>query len=102
MVYIKNVWKNGDIITADKLNNIENGLNGLSRALDDYRDLQIAFAGGESQTNDGERINIRILSNKGDLDPRNFVMGRYRWSYYKGIRGKPWDQNTNGVMVILQ
>lgn len=90
MVYIKNVWKNGDIITADKLNNIENGLNGLSMALDDYRDLQIAFASGESQTNDGKRINIRILSNRGDLDPRNFVMGRYVWSYYKGIRGKPW------------
>lgn len=90
MVYVKTVWKNGDIITADKLNNIENGLHGLSNVLDDYRDLQIAFASGESQTNDGEKINIRILSNKGDLDPGNFVMGRYKWSYYKGIRGKPW------------
>lgn len=90
MVYVKTTWKNGDVISAEKLNNIENGLHNLSIALDDYRDLQIAFASGESQTNDGEKINIRILSNKGNLDPRNFVMGRYKWSYYKGIRGKPW------------
>nr|DAP44112.1 MAG TPA: hypothetical protein [Caudoviricetes sp.] len=90
MIYVKTVWKNGDIIAADKLNKIENGLHGLSIALDDYRDLQIAFASGESQTNDGERINIRILSNKGDLEPENFVLGRYKWSYYKGIHSKPW------------
>ena len=90
MAYTKTVWKNGDIITAEKLNNIENGLHDLDRdlALGDYTDLQIAFASGESLTNDGEKINIRILSNKGDLDPGNFVMGRYKWSYYKG--GKPW------------
>lgn len=90
MAYVKTAWKNGDIITAVKLNNIENGLHGLSIVLDDRMNLQIAFASGESQTNDGEKINIRILSNKGDLDPENFVMGRYKWSYYKGIRGKPW------------
>lgn len=90
MAYTKTVWKNGDIITADKLNHIENGLHDLDFALGDYRDLQIAFASGESLTNDGKKINIRILSNKGDLDPGNFVMGRYKWSYYKGIHGKPW------------
>lgn len=91
MAYIKTTWKNGDIITADKLNNIENGLKDLSIALDDYSDLQIAFASGESQTNDGEKIDIRILSNKGDLEPGNFVMGRYKWSFYKGGNsGKSW------------
>lgn len=87
MAYTKTAWKNGDIITADKLNNIENGLSDLSNA---YGDLQIAFASGESQTSDGNTINIRILSNKGDLKPENFVMGRYKWSYYKGIGGKSW------------
>lgn len=26
MAYVKNEWANGDVITADKLNNIENGI----------------------------------------------------------------------------
>ena len=34
MIYIPTEWKNGDMITAEKLNNIEDGITGMQNRLD--------------------------------------------------------------------
>lgn len=33
MDYIKTIWKNGDVITAEKLNNIEDGIDGIRQEI---------------------------------------------------------------------
>ncbi len=33
MDYIKTTWKNGDVITAEKLNNIEDGIDGIRQEI---------------------------------------------------------------------
>ena len=53
MSYIKNVWQSGDKVTAEKLNNIEDGIETAQEAYDKLKE-DIANAGGSS----GEKLSF--------------------------------------------
>ena len=44
MVYIKNTWNTGDLITADKLNNMENGIDNQNPKAATFNDISIVTA----------------------------------------------------------
>ena len=59
MTYIKNNWKIGDTITADKLNNIENGIYNFNNNSFFYLDIN-----NNTLNKTWNEINNAVLSNK--------------------------------------
>lgn len=49
MPYTKTIWADGDIITAQKMNNIENGIEGLENQQGGSNTLIITHTGNEPQ-----------------------------------------------------
>ena len=80
MAYVKTAWATGDVITAEKLNNMEGGIEaqdpiillGVYDANDNTITFDISAAGMFSAIEDGKKLFCIIR--KRELLPKHFLM----------------------------